>query len=115
MVCLKEGGVTEQIEEDFPGHTIRYQKHVKDYTAFKKLRDAKEKEKKYWVEAYEKELRGEEFVGQGQRNITLLFGPTAVGKTTYVKKEVYGKKKKIYTQKLVEINGGMDMKVKIMY
>ena len=46
MVCLKEGGVTEQIEEDFPGHTIRYQKHVKDYTAFKKLRDAKEKEKK---------------------------------------------------------------------
>ena len=39
MVCLKEGGVTEQIEEDFPGHTIRYQKHIKDYTAFKKLRD----------------------------------------------------------------------------
>ena len=48
---------------------------------------------------YEKEQRGEEFTGQQQRNLVLLFGPTAVGKTTHVKKEVYGNKKEdLYTK-----------------
>ena len=34
------------------GHSLRFQKHVKDYIAFKKLRDAKEKEKQYWIDMY---------------------------------------------------------------
>ena len=99
LVCLEEGGITAKVEDEFAGHSLRYQKHVKDYIAFKKLRDAKEKEKQYWIDMYEKEQRGEEFTGQQQRNLVLLFGPTAVGKTTYVKKEVYGNKKEdLYTK-----------------
>ena len=99
LVCLEEGGITTKVEEEFAGHSLRFQKHVKDYIAFKKLRDAKEKEKQYWIDMYEKEQRGEEFTGQQQRNLVLLFGPTAVGKTTYVKKEVYGNKKEdLYTK-----------------
>jgi len=99
LVCLEEGGITTKVEEEYAGHSLRFQKHVKDYIAFKKLRDAKEKEKQYWIDMYEKEQRGEEFTGQQQRNLVLLFGPTAVGKTTYVKKEVYGNKKEdLYTK-----------------
>ena len=99
LVCLEEGGITTKVEEEFAGHSLRYQKHVKDYIAFKKLRDAKDKEKQYWIDMYEKEQRGEEFTGQQQRNLVLLFGPTAVGKTTWVKKEVYGNKKEdLYTK-----------------
>ena len=98
-MCLEEGGITTKVEEEFAGHSLRYQKHVKDYIAFKKLRDAKDKEKQYWIDMYEKEQRGEEFTGQQQRNLVLLFGPTAVGKTTWVKKEVYGNKKEdLYTK-----------------
>ena len=34
------GGITTKVEDEFAGHSLRYQKHVKDYIAFKKLRDA---------------------------------------------------------------------------
>ena len=115
LVCLEEGGITAKVEDEFAGHSLRFQKHVKDYIAFKKLRDAKEKEKQYWIDMYEKEQRGGSVTGKQQRNLVLLFGPTAVGKTTWVKKKYMAIKKKIYTQKMVKTNGGVVMKVKIMY
>ena len=64
---------------------------------------------------YEKEQRGEEFTGQQQRNLVLLFGPTAAGKILMLKKKYMATKKKIYTKKMVEPNGGVVMMVKIMY
>lgn len=91
-VCLEAGGVTDEIEEEFPGHVIRYHKHIQEYIQDKRYRDAKNAEREYWKEVVRKEDAGEEFVGQRQRECILLFGPTAVGKTEMVKKEVIGRK-----------------------
>jgi len=99
MVCIEAGGVTEEIEQQFHGHAVRFQKQVKEYVQFKKLREAKEAQKAYWIDVVEREKRGEVTEGQKQRKLTLLFGPTAVGKTTFVMKEVLGvKQENLYTK-----------------
>lgn len=79
---IKADGITDEVEEEFPGMAMRYGQHAKKLVSEKKLRAAKVATNNYWKEQVEREDNGEEIQGQQPRELVLLFGPTGVGKTT---------------------------------
>lgn len=91
MLVKKNGGIDEEVEDTFHGHAMRFRKHAEQMVTADRLRKKKAEELAYWKEQYRREQAGESFQGQQQRELVLLFGPTAVGKTTHVKKEVAGR------------------------
>jgi hypothetical protein len=95
---IQAGDITEEIEEMYPGHAMQYRKHAKAIASDHAMRDAKKKEMEYWMQMVAAEEAGEEFTGQQQMNCKLFFGPTAVGKTTMVKKMTLGKGLALYTK-----------------
>ena len=90
VLIQTEGGITDAVVEQMPGHVMAYSKHAKAMLADMKLAEVKKKELAYWQEQYAKRQRGEDIEGQQQRKLVLYFGPTAVGKTTEVKMKVMG-------------------------
>lgn len=92
------GGLTVELMESHPGMVMRYGKQTMAYLAAKRHMLAEKEDMDYWKEQYRREQAGEEFQGQQQRELILYFGPTAVGKTSEVKKIVKGK----YERKLYE-------------
>jgi len=89
-LILDEGGITEKVIEEMPGHVVRFGKHGEDLIGRVKLMKAKADEKDYWREQWQRMQAGLEIEGQKQRHLELFFGPTAVGKTTMVKLRVIG-------------------------
>ena len=95
------GGITDEIQEEYHGHTMRFGKLAKEAAAASKIRKTKAEEKAYWKKQYQLEQEGLPETGQQQRRCVLFFGPTAVGKTTKVKKIAYGE----YDEELYEKAG----------
>jgi len=95
---IKAGNITEEIEEMYPGHAMQYRKHAKAIASDHAMREAKKKEMEYWMQMVAAEEAGETFESQQQMNCKLFFGPTAVGKTTMVKKMTLGKGLALYTK-----------------
>ena len=62
---------------------------------------AKAQQKEYWKKQYQLKQEGLPMTGQQQRRCVLLFGPSAVGKTTEVKTTAYGE----YDEELYEKAG----------
>lgn len=93
LVCLEEGGVTERVAEEFPGHAVQFLKHGEAIVKHLKLRKAKEADRAHWKEMWERKQRGEDIsqIGMRPREVEILFGPTAVGKTTEVFMTVFGR------------------------
>ena len=56
-------------------------------------------EEEHWIRQAQLADNGQDIDGQQQRNLVLLFGPTAVGKTTEVKMQAIGRDKKVVYQK----------------
>ena len=92
LVCLEEGGVTERVVEEFPGHSVQFLKHGESLVKHLGLIKAKEAERVHWKNMWERKQRGEDIseIGMRPREVEILFGPTAVGKTTEVYMTVYG-------------------------
>jgi len=98
-LVIEHGGVNSDVEEAMPGHAVRFGKLAEQFIARKTRREAEQAEQAYWVAQYEASLRGETATGQQQRHLELFFGPTAVGKTTQVKREVIGKlRERLYSK-----------------
>ena len=95
------GGMTDEIQEEYHGHTMRFGKLAKEAAAASKIRKAKVEEKEYWKKQYQLKQEGMPITGQQQRRCVLFFGPTAVGKTTEVKMIAYGE----YEEELYEKAG----------
>ena len=95
------GGMTDEIQEEYHGHTMRFGKLAKEAAAASKVRKAKVEEKEYWKKQYQLKQEGMPITGQQQRRCVLFFGPTAVGKTTEVKMIAYGE----YEEELYEKAG----------
>ena len=89
---LEEGGLTEEVIEEFPGHATRYGRHAQQLVDLRRMREAQRAEREFWREDARREDAGEEPLGQQQRKLVLLFGPTAVGKTSAVNREVQGRR-----------------------
>lgn len=87
VAVRKAGKITEEIKEEFPGHLLHFRKHVKDMLEEEARAKAEAEELAFWQEQIRREDAGEETQGQQQRELILLFGPTAVGKTTYAMKD----------------------------
>lgn len=85
---MENGGVTDDIEDQYRGLVMRYGKHAQQMVDAAKFRTAKKAELEWWKEQVAKKKAGEATTGQRQRELYLYFGPTAVGKTTAVKEEV---------------------------
>ena len=52
MVCLEEGGVTERVAEEFPGHAVQFLKHGETLVKHLKLIRAKEADRAHWKEMW---------------------------------------------------------------
>ena len=93
LVCLEEGGVTERVAEEFPGHAVQFLKHGETLVKHLKLIRAKEADRAHWKEMWDRRQRGEDIsqIGMRPREVEILFGPTAVGKTTEVFMTVFGR------------------------
>jgi hypothetical protein len=90
MKVKEKGGIDEEVEEQWPGMAMRFKAHADKMVTKHRLTAKKAEDLEYWQEQYKKREDGQAFTGQKQRQLTLLFGPTAVGKTTHVKMEVAG-------------------------
>ena len=75
VLIQTEGGITDAVVEQMPGHVMAYSKHAKAMLADMKLAEVKKKELAYWQEQYAKRQRGEDIEGQQQRKLVLYFGP----------------------------------------
>lgn len=89
-LVIEEGGITERVIAEQPGHVMAYSKHANNLIGYIAYNKAKADDMAFWKEQYRKHAAGEESLGQQQRKLILRFGPTAVGKTTEVKREVKG-------------------------
>lgn len=89
---VAEGGVTAKVFEDFPGHSVQFLKHGEAIVRHLNLLKAKQEERDHWQEMYQRHLAGEDMakLGVKPREVEVLFGPTAVGKTTSVYFKVLG-------------------------
>lgn len=83
---MNSGGIDDNIEEEYRGMVLRYGKYAKAMVTESKFRKAKARELEWWKEQIAKDEAGQPSDGQQQRELTFYFGPTAVGKTTLVKK-----------------------------
>lgn len=79
---IAKGGIDDEIESANPGMVMKYSVHAKRMIADSDRRKAEAEELKYWAEQYERQQAGLPIEGQKPRDLVLLFGPTAVGKTT---------------------------------
>ena len=93
---LEEGGVTNDVINEFPGHAARFGRHAEELVTRQKVLELKEKEINKWAALYEAHDSDDEDEepGQEQRKCVLLFGPTACGKTSAAKKFTIGKHRK---------------------
>ena len=68
-------------------------KHGEAIVKHLKLIKAKEADRAHWKETWERKQRGEDIsqIGMRPREVEILFGPTAVGKTTEVFMTVFGR------------------------
>jgi len=89
-LVIEEGGITERVIAEQPGHVMAYSKHANNLIGYIAYNKAKADDMAFWKEQYRKHAAGEESLGQQQRKLILRFGPTAVGKTTEVKREIKG-------------------------
>lgn len=78
------GEITDDIKEEYHGHVLRYGHLAEQMIEREEFRKAERLELAYWKEQIERKRRGESF-GQEPRKLVLLFGPSAVGKTTHAK------------------------------
>lgn len=89
---IKEnGGITEAVREEMPGMCMRYGRHAKEYAKDIAVDKVKAAELQYWREQLEIHKAGGNVRGQEPRELILLLGPTAVGKTTKVMLECIDK------------------------
>ena len=95
----EEGGLTDEVYEAFPGHALQFRRHAKERANDIALKRAKEKEMEYWKEQRRLKEAGLEWEGQKQMKCRLLFGPTAVGKTSHVMIETVGRGIPLYKKK----------------
>jgi len=95
----EEGGLTDEVCEAFPGHALQFRRHAKERANDIALKKAKEKEMEYWKEQRRLKEAGLEWEGQKQMKCRLLFGPTAVGKTSHVMIETVGRGIPLYKKK----------------
>lgn len=72
-----------------PGHALRFGKHGEDLINRMMYQNEKERVKSYWKQQYKNRAEGKEWTGQEQRECILMFGPTAVGKTTEANMKAY--------------------------
>lgn len=92
VMVIEEGGITNEVIEQYPGHAARYGRHARDVIHMLKTNKMKQDEVNWWKERRANRLAGKPVEDQRQRKMVLLFGPTAVGKTTMVKDKVQGKR-----------------------
>jgi len=88
-LVLTEGGINKKVIEAMPGHALRFGKHGDDLVNRIKYQEEKERVKAYWKQQYKNRAEGKEWTGQEQRECVLMFGPTAVGKTTEANMKAY--------------------------
>ena len=88
-LVIKEGGINKKVVEEMPGHAMRFGKHGEDLVNRLKYQAEKERVKAYWKQQYKNRAEGKEWTGQEQRDCILMFGPTAVGKTTEANMKAY--------------------------
>lgn len=96
MMIEECGGITDEVMEAFPGHALQYRRQAKERTEEIVMKLAKEKEKAWWMEQKRLKDAGLPYLTQRQMKCIMLFGPTAVGKTTHVKLETLGMGEDLY-------------------
>ena len=94
-MVLEEGGVTEHVIESFPGHCVQFMQKAQGLVNHVNVLKAQEEEMAHWAEMWERSQNGEDIadIGIKPRYVELLFGPTAMGKSTHVKLTVMGRDK----------------------
>lgn len=90
------GQVNADIIEAHPGAAVRFARQARDLVAALAQQRARRENMEYWVEQRRLMEQGVTFAGQEQRECVLLFGPSAVGKTTMVNMETLGKEETLY-------------------
>ena len=88
-LVIQEGGINKKVVEEMPGHAMRFGKHGDDLINRIAYQEEKERVKAYWKQQYKNRAEGKEWTGQEQRDCILMFGPTAVGKTTEANMKAY--------------------------
>lgn len=92
----EQGGLTDDVIMAYPGHALQFKRQAKERTEEIVMKQAKEKEKAWWMEQRRLKDAGLPFESQRQMKCIFLIGPTAVGKTTYVKMETLGAGEDLY-------------------
>lgn len=82
-LVIEEGGVTERVISEMPGHATQFAKHGRELVNIMKINAAHAEELAYWQQVVRDRDNGI-MRGQASRHAVLWFGPTAVGKTTEV-------------------------------
>jgi len=96
MMIEEYGGITDEVMQAFPGHALQFRRQAKERTEEIVMKLAKEKEKAWWMEQKRLKDAGLPYLTQRQMKCIMLFGPTAVGKTTHVKLETLGMGEDLY-------------------
>lgn len=88
---MEEGGITDDVINEFPGHAARFGRHAEDLITRRQVNEAKQAQVDFWVRNFRNRQAGLPVEGQKQRKVILLFGPTACGKTSKALEETCGR------------------------
>ena len=98
-LAFEHDGNIRELANIMPGHALRFNRHAQQLIADVRREAAVAAEEEHWIRQAQLADNGQDIDGQQQRNLVLLFGPTAVGKTTEVKMQAIGRdRKKLYTK-----------------
>lgn len=88
---MEEGGITDDVINEFPGHAARFGRHAEDLITRRQVNEAKQAQVDFWVRNFRNRQAGLPVEGQKQRKVILLFGPTGCGKTSKALEETCGR------------------------